>query len=131
MLATRLKGLAKVAKLDASVNRQFDQTFGLKGYPTVVLIPGGHKDRKTYYTYDGSRNADRLEEWAIEKMKDAKGFMVPRIASEETWKEYCIGLERPLCVVVFLPNIRDSSAEERAVHLQMIKEVQSYLNIDN
>lgn len=104
------------------MNRQFDQTYGLKGYPTVVMIPGGYKDKAIYYTYDGSRTAERIEEWAIEKMKDAKGFMVPRITSDEVWKEYCIGLERPLCVIVFLPNILDSSPEERAVHLQMIKE---------
>jgi hypothetical protein len=36
-----MKGVAKVAKIDASVNRQFDQTYGLKGYPHVVLIPAG------------------------------------------------------------------------------------------
>lgn len=38
-----MKGIAKVAKIDASVNRQFDQTYGLKGYPHVVLIPAGIK----------------------------------------------------------------------------------------
>lgn len=81
-LATSLKGVAKVAKLDASVNRQFDQTYGLKGYPTIVLIPGGHKDKKIYYTYEGSRSAERLEEWAIEKMNEAKGFLLPRIVSD-------------------------------------------------
>lgn len=42
-LATRLKGVAKVAKIDASVNRQFDQTYALKGYPHIVLIPAGIK----------------------------------------------------------------------------------------
>ena len=40
-LATSLKGVAKVAKIDASVNRQFDQTYGLKGYPHIVMIPAG------------------------------------------------------------------------------------------
>ena len=38
-----MKGIAKVAKIDASVNRQFDQTYGLKGYPHIVLIPAGIK----------------------------------------------------------------------------------------
>ena len=42
-LATRMKGVVKVAKIDASVNRQFDQTYGLKGYPHIVLIPAGIK----------------------------------------------------------------------------------------
>lgn len=50
-LATELKGIAKVAKIDASVNRQFDKTYDLKGYPHIVLIPGGPKDIKVYKHY--------------------------------------------------------------------------------
>ncbi len=45
-LATKMKGVAKVAKIDASVNRQFDQTYGLKGYPQIVLIPAGNLKNK-------------------------------------------------------------------------------------
>ena len=40
-LATKLKGVAKVAKIDASVHRKFDSVYGLKGYPHVVMIPAG------------------------------------------------------------------------------------------
>lgn len=40
-LATKLKGVAKVAKIDASIHRKFDSVYGLKGYPHVVLIPAG------------------------------------------------------------------------------------------
>ena len=43
MLATKMKGIAKVAKIDASVNRQFDSVYGLKGYPQIVMIPAGIK----------------------------------------------------------------------------------------
>jgi len=46
-----MKGIAKVAKLDASIHRKFDSVYGLKGYPQVVLIPAGTdcliKDPKT------------------------------------------------------------------------------------
>jgi protein disulfide-isomerase-like protein len=41
-LATRLKGNVKVAKIDASIHRKFDQVYGLKGYPHVVMIPAGN-----------------------------------------------------------------------------------------
>ncbi len=41
-LATKMKGIAKVAKIDASIHRKFDQVYGLKGYPHVVLIPAGN-----------------------------------------------------------------------------------------
>ena len=40
-LATKMKGVAKVAKIDASIHRKFDQVYGLKGYPHIVLIPAG------------------------------------------------------------------------------------------
>ena len=43
-LATKMKGVAKVAKLDASIHRKFDQVYGLKGYPQVVMIPAGTND---------------------------------------------------------------------------------------
>lgn len=71
-LATKLKGVAKVAKVDASVNRQFDTLYGLKGYPHVVLVPAGispiytgPKDKKVYYPHEGARTADSLAEWAL------------------------------------------------------------------
>lgn len=59
-----MKGIAKVAKIDASVNRQFDQTYGLKGYPQVVFIPPGPKDMKIYKQYDGARTASAMADWA-------------------------------------------------------------------
>lgn len=59
-----MKGIAKVAKIDASVNRQFDKTYDLKGYPHIVLIPGGAKDINVYYKYDGARVANAMAEWA-------------------------------------------------------------------
>lgn len=90
-LATRLKGKAKVASLDASQNRQFDAMYELKGYPTIVMVPPGLKNEKVFIKYDGARIVDRMEEWALEKISEGKGFMVPRLTSEETWNEYCVG----------------------------------------
>lgn len=40
-LATELKGFVKVAKIDASKYPQFDEMYGLKGFPHIVFIPGG------------------------------------------------------------------------------------------
>jgi hypothetical protein len=56
----KIKGVAKVAKIDASIHRKFDTVYGLKGYPHIVLIPAGKysnnmsglKDKKIYYDYD-------------------------------------------------------------------------------
>lgn len=118
-----MKGVAKVAKIDASVNRQFDQTYGLKGYPHIVLIPGGPKDKKVYKDYDGARTASALAEWTKEQIQINKGFMVERLVSEDKWNQNCIGLNLPLCVIVFLPSLLDSSIEERTVYLEMVRSV--------
>ena len=122
-LATRLKGKAKVASLDASQNRQFDSMFGLTGYPTVVMVPPGLKNEKVSIKYDGARVVDRMEEWALEKIAEGKGFTVPRLTSEKVWTEYCLDTQRSACIIVFLPHILDSSASERKVQLLKIKQV--------
>lgn len=120
-LATRMKGVAKVAKIDASIHRKFDSVYGLKGYPHVVLIPAGPKDQKIYYTHEGARTVDSLEEWALEKIKQNKGFLVERLTNEEKWLENCVSLNVPLCIITFLPKIIDSSEEERQVYLEVIR----------
>ncbi len=111
-----MKGIAKVAKIDASVNRQFDQTYALKGYPHIVLIPGGNnyiilgpKDKTIYYNHEGARTVDSLEQWALEKIKTNKGFLVERLLNEEKWNENCVGLDIPLCIIAFLPKLIDST----------------------
>ena len=83
----------------------------------------GPKDKTVYYTYEGARTADALAEWTEEKIRTNKGFLVEKLVSENKWNENCIGLEIPLCVVVFLPSLLDSSVEERSVYLEMVRSV--------
>jgi hypothetical protein len=64
-----------------------------------------------------------LYDWALEKIKQNKGFLVERLTNEEKWIENCVSLDVPLCVVTFLPKIIDSSEEERKVYLEIIKGV--------
>jgi len=87
----------------------------------VVLIPAGPKDKKVFYVHEGARTADSLEEWALEKIKQNKGFLVERLTNEEKWLENCISLDIPLCVITFLPSILDSSEDEQKVYLEIIK----------
>ena len=110
-----------MAKLDASVNRQFDKTFGLKGYPTIVMIPAGPKNKEVYIPFDGARTANAMVDWVREKVKSNRGFLVERLDSEERWKQNCLDLYNPICVIAFLPHILDSSQEERSVYLEMLK----------
>lgn len=40
-LATKFKGFVKVAKIDASQYPDYNELYGLKGFPHIVFIPGG------------------------------------------------------------------------------------------
>lgn len=59
----------------------------------------------------------------MEKMKQNKGFLVERLTSEQKWIDNCVSLDVPLCIISFLPNILDSSEDERKVYLEIIKGV--------
>ena len=97
--------------------------FDLKGYPTVVMVPPGLKNEKVSVKYEGARVVDRMEEWALEKIAEGKGFTVPRLTSEEVWNEYCVETQRSACIIAFLPHILDSSVAERKVQIHKIKQV--------
>ena len=83
----------------------------------------GPKDKSIYYSHEGARTADSLEQWAEEKMSQNKGFLVEKLTNEDKWIENCVSLNVPLCVVTFLPHILDSSEEERKVYLEIIRGV--------
>lgn len=88
-----------------------------------VSCISGAKDKSIYYTHEGARTADALEQWAHEKIRVNKGFLVERLTNEEKWNENCVSLQVPLCVVTFLPNIIDSTQQERDVYLETIRGV--------
>jgi len=50
-------------------------------------------------------------------MKQNKGFLVERLTNEDKWIENCVALDIPLCIVTFLPNLLDSTEDERRVYL--------------
>jgi hypothetical protein len=45
----------------------------------------GPKDIKIYYSHEGARTVDSLYDWAVDKIKANKGFLVERLTSEEKW----------------------------------------------
>lgn len=46
-----------------------------------------------------------------------------RLTNEDKWNENCVSLNTPLCVITFLPNILDSSEDERKVYLEIVRGV--------
>jgi len=72
-LASQLKGIVNVAKVDATVNGKTARRFGINAYPTLKLITGGK-----VYTHSGSREAEDLAQWVRSGYKETSGTEVPQ-----------------------------------------------------
>jgi len=71
-LATKLKGRLSVAKLDATIHSYTAKRFDIRGFPTIKLFHHGK-----VYTYEGSRNLESLEEFALGGYAETEGVVVP------------------------------------------------------
>ncbi len=54
----------KVAKVDATENKEAAGRFGVRGYPTIKFFPGGKKDDGSAIDYEGPRTAQGMADWA-------------------------------------------------------------------
>lgn len=51
----------KIAKIDATVNRQMAQKFQIKGFPTLLFF--GADDKSTPVPYQSERTAEAMATW--------------------------------------------------------------------
>jgi len=106
-LATTLKGEVKVAKIDATQNKELAARFGVNGYPTIKFFPAGNKDDSSAMDYNGPRSEAGMADWAREQTSSSGTFEVMKLDSQETYEDMCKG--RNLCVISLLPHLLDSS----------------------
>jgi protein disulfide-isomerase A6 len=64
-LATRLKGVIKVAKMGAGGKLSFLEGYDFKGYPILVFLPAGKKSKRLFYNYEGPRTVNDMAIWAM------------------------------------------------------------------
>jgi hypothetical protein len=62
-----------------------------------------------------------MADWAREQLTDLKIFDHIQLTSQAVYDEQCKG--RNLCIINFLPNVIDSTEEERRNYLNTIREV--------
>ena len=120
--ATQLRGTVKIAKLDATVHQKLAERYQIQGYPTIKIFAPGKGEDKKVEEYEGPRHTSGIVQYALDKL--SKFGYVPetkQLIDSDILKEECesrIGI----CVIVFLPHIADSSANERNRYLDIIKE---------
>lgn len=88
-LATTVKGEVKVAKVDATQNKETAARFGISGYPTIKFFPAGSKDDSSAVDYDGPRSESGMADWLREKTAGSAHFEHIEITSQEVFDQYC------------------------------------------
>merc|ERR1711892_1650697 len=74
--------VAKLAKVDATENKELGQKFGVKGYPTLKLFKDGEPQE-----YTGGRTADTILEWVEKKSGPSVKVLETREAANTFVKE--------------------------------------------
>lgn len=113
--STKLVGSgAFLGLVDATVETSLAQDFGVQGYPTIKVFPGGlGKTKSSAMDYQGPRESRDIVQYALEEV-DRSG--VPKEISEltgpEVMTETC-SAPNSICVFFALPHILDTGAEGR------------------
>lgn len=64
--ATKLKGQVKVGKVDATVEKNLAQRFGISGFPTIKVFHYGSKSDSKAEEYQGPREAGGIVSYALD-----------------------------------------------------------------
>lgn len=112
--ARTLKGTAmKFAAVDATVHQSLASKFGLTGYPTIKYFPPGSLNLAAdAQNYDGGRTASDIISWCRPKLvKEEPLPKLMQMTQQSVFEKECTS--KSLCVISFLPDLLDSSVEER------------------
>ena len=104
--------------VDATIEKDLAQTYGVTGYPTIKLFSGGKLSTVT--DYQGQRTASAIVKAILDEV-DRTG--VPKVIAELTnatiFSSTCTGSNR-ICVLATLPPIADSGVEGRNKYRDML-----------
>lgn len=117
--AKRLKGIAILAAVDATVHSGVSSRFGVNGFPTIkAFFANAHNDPKDY---DGPRDPEGIVNWVMRHSENA--MPAPEIAELTSQKQFEEASSQIICVVVFLPHLLDCQSKCRNNHIAMLKEM--------
>lgn len=120
--ANELSGKMNLGAVDATQHQMLAQRYGVRGYPTIKYFPPGDKS-ETPEDYSGGRTASDINMWAMQKLQES-GWEpeVDEWNDPETFKQSC-DKGGTICVLAFLPNIRDTGKDGREDIVKKVKEV--------
>uniref|UniRef100_S4RCV0 Protein disulfide-isomerase A6 n=1 Tax=Petromyzon marinus TaxID=7757 RepID=S4RCV0_PETMA len=102
-------GRVKLAAVDATVNQELSNRFGIRGFPTIKVFRKGEDEPQEY---QGGRTKSDIVAYALELYTDnAPAPEVVEILNQDVVKKSCE--EHQLCIVSILPHILDTGATGR------------------
>mmetsp|Transcript_11608 Transcript_11608/g.16793 ORF Transcript_11608/g.16793 Transcript_11608/m.16793 type:complete len:452 (-) Transcript_11608:501-1856(-) len=123
--SNRLDGHAKLGLVDATAETELGNQFGVKGYPTMKVFPGGDPNQtaSSAQDYQGGRTAADIVRYTLAEV-DRSGVPkeIPELTGPAVFNETCDGPNK-LCVLVGLPHILESSAEKRNKYRDTIADI--------
>lgn len=110
--------------VDATVETELASIYGVTGYPTIKVFPGGKKTHGDARDYPGERTAPSIARYALEEV-DRTGVPkeIPELTSQKVFEEHCRSEKNKLCVLVALPHILDSGAAGRNKYRDVLASV--------
>jgi hypothetical protein len=85
-VATNLKGIALVAKIDATVEEGLAHRYGIRGFPTLKLYKPGSK-AKDLQDYQGARSASALVSFVTGAMSGSSILRVKSSTQDSLWTQ--------------------------------------------
>lgn len=115
-LAAKMEGRIKIAEVDATVEMQLAQKFNVQGYPTLLMFPSGRKSTSGAIPYHGGRDLGSMVQFANRYAT----AVVRQLTSHSQFSENC---DKNLCLLAFLPNLRNTNPTERKQHIKVIRDL--------
>jgi protein disulfide-isomerase A6 len=112
------KSGATLAVVDATVEESLAAQFGVQGYPTIKIFPGGQNNKSSprdAMDYQGGRQAEQIVQYVMAEI-DRSGVPkeIPELVNQDILSETCQGDgQNVICVLVALPHILETGAEGR------------------
>jgi protein disulfide-isomerase A6 len=107
--------------VDATANEELASVFGVRGYPTIKVFPGGApKTPDMAFDYNGEREAQGIvRNLLLEVDRSGVPKEIPELTSQDIMEENCGG-HNHICVIAALPHILDSGADGRNKYRDML-----------
>lgn len=131
LAASKMSGLVKFGEVNLSENENgpLGRRFNIKEIPTIIVFQYGLKNKRKSKAleYQGKNEWKEYVQEATnqyEKSAELRGHIeVHELNKQSKWDAEC--LDEMYCVIVMLPHIAESNANERKAHIATLKDVAS------